>query len=394
MNTKQRIIDAAKEIMLEKGLAESTVSEIASLAGVTDSVIYHYFKNKEDLLFSFVSQHMKGILKNLNEQLEGILEPVSRLSKMIWFHLRYIETHRDFSRLLYHECLSNRDYYQHESFLLRKQYHDILLSILEEGVKVFVFRDDVDMHLVQDIIIGALDWETVHHTLPRAATHSPGDLEAIIKLISRMIEIRPFESSLDPDKSARILRSAEKTFAEKGYLKSTIGEIARLAEVAEGTVYEYFKNKEHLLLSIPEARLSEHMDSLRQLFQIKESLRKLRRFIRYHLLLYMRQSDFSKAFILNVLLHPKFQDSAANAIFQDYMGLVDQILEEGKTNGDIRSDVNHRFFKALLFGGLNRIIFRWLILERETNIDKMSETDELIDLLQRAVSTKPFSPQA
>jgi TetR/AcrR family fatty acid metabolism transcriptional regulator len=318
MKTKQRILDSAKEIMLEKGLGDSTISEIASKAGVADSVIYHYFKNKEDLLFSFVSEHVQQILKELNEQLEGILEPVSRLSKMIWFHLRYIETHKDYTRLLHYECQSNRDYYEHESFLLRKQYHDVMLSILQDGCRVFVFRDDVNMQLVRDIIIGALDWETVLYALPHGLTHTHADFEELMKLIGRMIEIRPFESSLDTHKSTRILRTAEKIFSEKGYDKSTIGEIARLAEVAEGTVYEYFRNKEDLLLSIPKARLTEQMDSLKQLFEIKDSLRKLRRFIRYHVFLYMREPEFSKVFMLNVLLNPSFHGSEAEAIFEQY----------------------------------------------------------------------------
>jgi hypothetical protein len=66
---------------------------------------------------------------------------------------------------------------------------------------------------------------------------------------------------------------------------------------------------------------------------------------------------------------------------------------EGKAGGSIRPDASNRFFKALLFGGLNRVLLRWLVLERDTKIDKMSETEEVICLLERAVSSKSHKPR-
>ena len=49
------ILRAAQEVFSQKGLADSNISEIAKKAGVVDSIIYHYFKNKEDLLFSVLT---------------------------------------------------------------------------------------------------------------------------------------------------------------------------------------------------------------------------------------------------------------------------------------------------------------------------------------------------
>jgi len=47
-----QILNAAEEVMSEKGLQNSSIAEIAKKAEVTDSLIYNYFKGKEDLLFS------------------------------------------------------------------------------------------------------------------------------------------------------------------------------------------------------------------------------------------------------------------------------------------------------------------------------------------------------
>lgn len=55
---------------------------------------------------------------------------------------------------------------------------------------------------------------------------------------------------LKEDVRGRIARAAEARFAEAGYGSATIGEIARHAGVATGTVYKYFPDKEALFQSI------------------------------------------------------------------------------------------------------------------------------------------------
>jgi AcrR family transcriptional regulator len=48
----------------------------------------------------------------------------------------------------------------------------------------------------------------------------------------------------------QILRAAAQKFAEKGFHNTTTKEIAEAADVAEGTIYNYFKNKDDLLIAM------------------------------------------------------------------------------------------------------------------------------------------------
>ncbi len=58
----------------------------------------------------------------------------------------------------------------------------------------------------------------------------------------------------------RLFDAAARVFAEKGFNKATVDEIAEAAEVAKGTVYYYFKGKEELFLFLME----EGMETLRR----------------------------------------------------------------------------------------------------------------------------------
>src|SRR5271157_5337659 len=79
-----RILVAAEEIISNKGFKEATISEIASQAGINDSIIYRHFKGKEDILFSIAEERLKDGLALLDRDLQGLIDPKSRLRKMMW----------------------------------------------------------------------------------------------------------------------------------------------------------------------------------------------------------------------------------------------------------------------------------------------------------------------
>jgi AcrR family transcriptional regulator len=58
------------------------------------------------------------------------------------------------------------------------------------------------------------------------------------------------------EREQRILDAAAAVFAEKGYHQATIRDIAELADVADGTIYNYFDNKFDLLVGLL-ARLAD-----------------------------------------------------------------------------------------------------------------------------------------
>ena len=57
-----------------------------------------------------------------------------------------------------------------------------------------------------------------------------------------------------------ILTAAAHVFAEKGYANATIKEIAYEADVADGTIYNYFEGKHDILLGIADRLIGDAMD--------------------------------------------------------------------------------------------------------------------------------------
>ncbi len=59
------------------------------------------------------------------------------------------------------------------------------------------------------------------------------------------------KARLEGARRTQILAAAAQVFARKGFDRATITEIARTAGLAEGSIYNYFRSKEELLVHIP-----------------------------------------------------------------------------------------------------------------------------------------------
>ncbi len=66
------------------------------------------------------------------------------------------------------------------------------------------------------------------------------------------------------DKRRRILQAAIKIFAKKGFFQDRTKEIAREADVSEGTIFTHFRSKDALLVSIFEDIWSTLIPRLQQ----------------------------------------------------------------------------------------------------------------------------------
>ena len=352
--TKRRILEAAEEVMSQKGFASSLISEIARKANVADSVIYHYFKSKQDLLFSVPGEKLKVELALLNEHLAGIPDVLSQLRKVIWMALWYDDMHKDYARLLLIEYRSFEAYYSSPCYEMARQYSRIVSSILDRGVKEGRFRSDIPVRIIRDVVLGALDMETISCLTTGEVASGVSDFEYVVDLVDSMVEAKGPPEGHRVSRLDSIIEAAKKVFAEKEFARATISDIAGLAGVADGTIYEYFQSKEDILLSIAEDRFGSYLAQVAGAFDIKRADQKLRRLIEYHFSCFASDREFLKLFLMRLQASDKFYTSKAFEIYRSYCGLIEEIIEEGKAAGVFRPTVNARVFRNMFMGAFTR----------------------------------------
>lgn len=164
------------------------------------------------------------------------------------------------------------------------------------------------------------------------------------------------------DKRERILRAAIKVFAKKGFYATRVSEIAKAAQVADGTIYLYFKNKDDVLISIFEDRITKLIAVLRDEIDAADDFEgKLRRVIELQLGLLEGQRDLAEVVTVNLRQSSRLLKQYAAPLFTEYLELVAGVIAFGQREGSVRKDVSPRIVARGLWGALDGLALTWAL---------------------------------
>ena len=152
-----KIAEALRSLLEKKDFGSITTAEIARTAGVTEALIYKYFKDKRDLLYEVLREYLEHYDTRFEVDLKGIRGALNRLRKLIWSHINVYATDRVFAKILLVDVRSFSDYYTSRPYELVKKYSKIMLGVIEEGVADGEIREDISPLIMRQAILGALE---------------------------------------------------------------------------------------------------------------------------------------------------------------------------------------------------------------------------------------------
>jgi len=180
-------------------------------------------------------------------------------------------------------------------------------------------------------------------------------------------------------KRKAIMKAAIETFADKGFHKTKILDIAYKAEVADGTIYLYFKNKDDLLITA----LSELFDSILEEMKTKinklpENEQKLTKFIDLHIELITQNVSTARFIAIELRQSQQFyQKYPEFKPLKNYLSYVQELADEATARGDIRQ-VDTEALSYLIFGVVNFVITEWSI---RGNVDLERMKKSILDII-------------
>jgi TetR/AcrR family fatty acid metabolism transcriptional regulator len=178
----------------------------------------------------------------------------------------------------------------------------------------------------------------------------------------------------DEKKHQRILKAAVKVFAEKGFYNSRVSEIAKEANVADGTIYIYFKNKDDILISLFEEEFGQIVENMRKELEKDKEIdvfQKIKRFALLHLSFVAKQKQLGEVLGVEVRQSSKFMKEYINKPFIEYLNLIRSIVIEGQEKGLIRKDLTPGIMKRAFFGALDEMARYWVLsTQKKHNINE------------------------
>src|ERR687883_105058 len=188
------------------------------------------------------------------------------------------------------------------------------------------------------------------------------------------------------DKRELILRAATRVFARNGYFNSKVADIARAADVADGTVYLYFKSKDEILHSIFDQNMAEAIAAGRQLISdLNDPREKLRRIAKLHLERLGADRDLAVVFQVELRGSTKFMEEFSAAGFAEYLRMIRTTFEEGQRARIFRRELNAKVVAKILFGALDEMATNWILSKRRYKLGPTA--DEVMDIFLNGVTT-------
>jgi TetR/AcrR family fatty acid metabolism transcriptional regulator len=189
------------------------------------------------------------------------------------------------------------------------------------------------------------------------------------------------------DKRDAILRAATKVFAQNGFFQSQVADVARVAGVAAGTVYLYFKGKDDLLVSIFERSMNDVLAECRTaIAKVEDPAARLRELAQLHLGRLGRDKDLAVVFQVELRQSVKFMERFSETFLQDYFKLIRQAIADGQQSGAFRKDISATTATKIFFGALDEMATNWVLSRRK--YDLTAEADAVVDLFINGVKRR------
>jgi TetR/AcrR family fatty acid metabolism transcriptional regulator len=164
------------------------------------------------------------------------------------------------------------------------------------------------------------------------------------------------------DKYYRIINAATKVFAKKGFFHAKVSDIAKEAQVADGTIYLYFDNKDDILISLFEEQMTAVLENMMaQLAQEEDVVRKIEKFALTHLKLIELNKNMAEIIQVELRQSTKFMKEYKNEKFLQYLNVIAEIIREGQAKGIFKNDVIPGVAKRAFFGALDEMSRFWVL---------------------------------
>jgi len=192
-----------------------------------------------------------------------------------------------------------------------------------------------------------------------------------------------------------IINAAAKIFSEKGFERTTLDEIASLAEFSKGSLYNYFENKEDLFLTTLEVGIQKLIEQMKLVEQKEDSVFSQIKAILFVMVKFFHENDaFNKhrAFFQMMVNERRVMACQASNEFLNRMKdmhkemtqYFSSILQRGIGTGELKDGCSQTFAEVLL-GIIHHHIFMVNLELIEFNQEK---ADQIFDIFFNGVKAE------
>ncbi len=201
--------------------------------------------------------------------------------------------------------------------------------------------------------------------------------------------IQALQAQLVAARRAQILDAATRVFASKGFTRATIRDVARAAGIADGTIYNYFTNKDDLLIGLLD-RLNDTARRPASLAQASQAplADSVRAYMRERVEALWSNADLFRAVLPELLANPDLRKRYYDEVIAPTMTLGEGVFGGLIASGIIR-DLDPALSMRIMAGSLLGVLVLQLLGDETLAARWQEIPDVLADLLIPGLLAEP-----
>ncbi|OMD42279.1 TetR/AcrR family transcriptional regulator [Paenibacillus odorifer] len=182
------------------------------------------------------------------------------------------------------------------------------------------------------------------------------------------------------DKQKKIIEIAIKLFAEKGFANTSTAEIAKMANVSEGTIFKHYGTKDKLLLSIILPFVKDSLPSIaNEVFSevltedTKTFEQFLKGFLKNRIEFFDRNKEIFRVFVKEVIYKDELKKEIGPHFIKNISLLISQVVEEFKQRGELKDKPTDQVLIYLMTVCGSFFVSRFVLFENYSISDEEVE---------------------
>jgi len=151
--TREKIIGAAKQIFIEKGIINTATSQIAEAAGIAHGTLFLHFPSKDSLVIELLDVELAKFSDNIKQ----LIIETTDIETILEQYLDLIQAEEGFFSSLARELPNYKDELRRKILfresLIREHFH----QVIEKGIKQNIYAD-VDIPSTLTFLFGTINY--------------------------------------------------------------------------------------------------------------------------------------------------------------------------------------------------------------------------------------------
>lgn len=159
--TRQRILDAAAQVLSHKGYAGTRLSDVADVAGVQAPAIYYYFGSRDDLVEEVMWEGAHRVRLHVERVIAGFdddVTPFERILAAVEAHLRFELHISDYTTASVRNAGQVPEHLRVRPAAEEAAYSKIWRDLFHSAQEAGQLRPDIDLNIFRLLLLGSMNW--------------------------------------------------------------------------------------------------------------------------------------------------------------------------------------------------------------------------------------------